>query len=545
MMRTTLILLLASSVILAQGRGRRAGAQLLQEALDAQMRPGPGQTEEDALDRAFLMMGKAIEADPDLEEAYFHRGFNRCLKNGIVRGILEQRLNTMRAEGYPEEDQAATREAGQRFIDAVLNDAYENFRRMARIMKKEGTWDQDKITFTRAATKFAAGEYLKAKEGAPGAIDEFKTLMKRNWNQELCADLIARSYMQLGATAFTNEDFATAQDHWDAGLRWAVSPPIRRTLLTNKAGAYEMDNQFERAEQVLRKLIRSEPDRPEHWKNLGLVLGYQNHLHTALYAYRQSREWCEKLSGDFPLGMLHGNSWLKAAMIHGKLLEADGDLRRAWRLFLGYRAMFGDDYNFCINFGEFCYQMGQYELAWTFLENAAEIHPFCPNPHQLMLSVAQRMTDGTPEERLARREKAKADLQRVRDEYSARVESPALKRLCGGLRDLGDGPSRSTESAPIVPDPLLGETAENPPLWIVKAAEQRDDYVEYDPTVEQFLADTAKASEAAAKKKTAEPKTDAATEEASGRPWWHWAVVGGGALVLLVGIRRLRRRPAA
>ena len=64
MIRTTLILLLASSVILAQGRGRRAGAQLLQEALDAQMRPGPGQTEEDALDRAFLMMGKAIEADP-------------------------------------------------------------------------------------------------------------------------------------------------------------------------------------------------------------------------------------------------------------------------------------------------------------------------------------------------------------------------------------------------------------------------------------------------------------------------------------------------
>jgi len=545
MMRTALILLFAATGIFAQGKGGAAGQRLLDEALAIQSRPAPGESEEAALDRAFLKMGEALQADPNLSDAYFYRGFNRCLKNGIVRAILGERLNDMRAQGYSAAEQQNTRAHGEQFIKAVLHDAYENFARMALIMKKQGTWDEDVLTFTRGATKFASAEYLRAKGDTPGAIDEFRSLMKRNWNPPLCADLIARSYLQLGAIAFADEDFSGAQEFWDKGLRWAAAPHIRRTLLTNKAGAYEMDNQFGLAEELLRKQIKSEPDRPTHWKNLGLVLGYQSHLRSALYAYGQSRRQCRVLGTRFPVALLHGNSWLKAAMIHGKLLEADGDLRIAWRLFLEYRGMFGDDYNFCINFGEFCHQMGQYELAWTFLVRAREIHPFCPNPYQLLLPVAQRMATGTPEERKARREKAKAELQRIRELFKSRDESQALTRLCGGLRDLGDGRSQAIRAALIQPDPLRGETAGNPPLWIVDAAARREPYVPYEPSIEEFLAESAQAAEAAAEAQepAAPPETDAEAEP--GIAWRKWAVGGVVALVLLglCGLL-LRRKPA-
>jgi len=356
--------------------------------------------------------------------------------------------------------------------------------------------------------------------------------------------------MQLGAQAFNRDDFAGAQEYWDKGLRWAVNPTIRRTLLTNKAGAFEMDNDFGLAEALLREQIEDEPDRPIHWKNLGLFLGYQNHLRSALYCYKQSREACRKLGGQFPVALLHGNSWLKAAMIHGKLLEAEGDLRMAWRLFLQYRLMFGDDYNFCFNFGEFCFQMGQYEQAWTFLTRAAELQPFCPNPYQLLLPVAQRMTSGTPEERKARREKAKADLQRVRERYLSRNESPAVKRMCGGLRDLGDGRLKAQRMPFITPDPLAGETPDNAPLWIVTAADRRDPFVPYDPSVEEFLAESARDAEAAAEAQKA-PAPEAETEnDAGGWPewlaeWWTWAAGGAGVIVLLGVGFRLRRRKSA
>jgi len=541
-----ILLLLACPAGPALAECSKEARILLNEALAIQSRTLPGQTEAQALDLAYRKMGEAALADPRCWEAFLHMGANRCRVVGVLRSLLEQDLIDKRARGQSAAEQENTRARGNAFIGQVLQrHVYENFLKMARLMKQQGEWDDDTNTFTRAATKFAAGEFLRAKGNRPGAIDEFKTLVKKDWSRKSSADFIARSYLRLGAEAFMNEKFAEAQEFWDKGLRWVQSPHIRRTLLTNKAGAFEMDNQFGKAGGMLRELIAAEPDRPEHWKNLGLVLGYQNRLHSALYTYRKCRNLCRQLSGRFDVALLHGNAWLKAAMIHGKLLETDGDLRTAWRLFLEYRAMFGDDYNFCLNFGEFCFEMGRYELAWTYLTKAAELQPFCPSPYQLLLAVAQRMTDGTPEGRKTRREQAKENLQRVREQYLSRRESPTLKRMCGGLRDFGDGRSNASIAPLIVPDPLAGETAGNAPLWIVDAADRREPHVPSDASVETFLAESAEsdgtAPEAQPAAQPPAPPSAAESDRSLGSAWWHWPAVIAGAILAFIAALAVRR----
>ncbi|MHC4953982.1 MAG: tetratricopeptide repeat protein, partial [Planctomycetota bacterium] len=537
MARLILVLLLSSLAFAQVAKGRR----LLAAALRIQSNPAPGQTEEEALDAAYLKLQEAIQADPGNYQALFYAGFNRCLKISIVRAILDQRLHDMRAGGASEDEQRRIFDFGQQFIRAALDEVYRNFRGMAAAMKKQREWDAEMVTFSRAATKFATREYLKAKGDTPGAIAELNSLIQKRWNPRLCGDLIARCYLQLGAAAFNQTKFSEAQGYWDNGLNWALSPNIRRTLMTNKAGAYEMDNQFGLAEKTLRELIRAESDMPAHWKNLGLVLGYQNHLHAALFAYRRARETSREFGGRYPVALLHGNAWLKSAMIHGKLLESEGDILLSWRLFLEYRAMFGDDYNFCFNFGELCYQLGQYELAWTYLSRAAEIYPFCPNPFQLMVPVAQRMTTGTPEERKLRREKATEDLQRVREAYIPREETPQLKRTCGGLQDRGDSAVSSGRAPLIDPDPLREYSADKPPAWILAIAEQRDPFAPLAVSDEEFLKDPAEKTEAAAKTR---PEEEASWVEAyvilGGVVW---LIFGGGVVVIaIVALLLVRRR---
>ena len=550
MRRTLLTLLILSSFILsshilssdvvAQGnrpiRGKQAESnRILAEALRIQAQPPPGMSEEEALDQAFLKMGEALQVWPKNWRAFFHRGVNRCLKAAMNRATLVGTLREMRAAGQSNAEQRRIEGLGLEFIRLVLQDVYRNFHSMLSVMRATGEVDNDIVDFTRAATKYATGEYLEAQGATPGAIDELRKLVQRGWNVELCGNLIGRSYMQLGAAAFGQEKYALAHEYWDNGLKWARSPQLRRTLLTNKAGAFEMDNQFGLAERLLRKQIETESDRPVHWKNLGLVLGYQNHLRTALYAYKRARDLCHNEAGRSPIALLHGNSWLKAAMIHGKLLEADGDLREAWRLFLEYRGMFGDDYNFCFNFGEFCYHMGQYDLAWTFLSRAAEIHPFCPTPYLLLVPVAQRMTGGTPEERKKRRTDAKAALKKVREAYNTRDESAQIRRICGGLRDLGDGGLRTLNATLIDPDPLEGGQPGDPPGWLLKIAEKREAFTPYNPSVEEFLAESASGAEDAAGI-AAEEATDEASVEAYIVPGGMLAVIGVALLGLVAAI---------
>jgi len=545
MLRTLTILALLAGLVSAQSsnRNKKASAQLLADAIYLQTHPPPGKTEEDALDLAYLKMAEAIEKDRYNWRAFFHRGFNRCLKASMNRGTLIQTLHEMRAQGSSPAEQARIEGFGLQFIERTLEEIRQNFGAMVHAMKQTREGDRDMVDFSRAATKFATGEYLRARGDTAGAIDELKQLVQRRWHVELCADLIARSYMQLGAAAFGAERYTLAQEFWDKGLKWARSKSIRRTLLTNKAGAYEMDNEFGLAERLLRQQIKAEPERPVHWKNMGLVLGYQNHLRTALYAYDRARELCTTDGGPNAMALLHGNAWLKAAMIHGKLLESNGDLRQAWRLFLQYRAMFGDDYNFSFNFGEFCYHMGEYDLAWTFLSRAAEIHPFCPTPYLLLVPVAQRMTSGTPEERKERRTQAKARLKKVREAYNSRVESQQLKRICGGLRDLGDGGLRSEGAPRLDPDPLKGLSPDAPPAWLLAMAAKREPFTVFNPSVEEFLSESASETEVAAEE-LAEHAADVSWVEAyivPGGTLW----VLGAALLLIIGLGLwLRRRSA-
>jgi hypothetical protein len=206
-------------------------------------------------------------------------------------------------------------------------------------------------------------------------------------------------------------------------------------------------------------------------------------LREALYAYRRAREACHGKVAPFFPGLLHGNAWLKAAMIHGKLLEDDGDLRVAWRLFLEYRQMLGDDYTFCLNFGDFASQHGQLELAWTFVTRARDLQPSCPNPYQLLLQIAPRMS-GDQKEIRTRVARARDDLERARQAYQAGGAAWRLGRLCAGLRDGADSGGLRNARQLLDPDPLAGLGLDRPPDWLLKAAERRRPFEPYEPPAE-------------------------------------------------------------
>ena len=132
------------------------------------------------------------------------------------------------------------------------------------------------------------------------------------------------------------------------------------------------------------------------------------------------------------LAKWHGNAWLRAASIHGKLLTDDGDIALAWRLFAEYRTLHGDDYNFSLAFGDFCAELKQYDLAWKFLQRARFLKPQCPATYLKLEQIAAR-TSGTREEVRARMERAKLGARRGQQEISryrrSRSHQAHLRRL--------------------------------------------------------------------------------------------------------------------
>jgi len=468
----------------AWARDREMGLQLERaQRMESEIRPG--EPRDLALDRAYRAYEKVALRYPDRWEPFTLLGLNRCHKALTVRAQLRSRLNVMRARGAPARKLADIDRFGRQFLRDCLRDAWESFSkaemRRTRLGEKEPEW----TLFSNAAMKFAGGEYLQAKGGLPGSIEDCTQLLKRRFQDRLCARMIAEAYNELGAIEFNRDKYIEAQEYWDKALRFALDPQLRRIIITNKAGAFEMDSEFGLAEDVMRKQLAKEPRVPKHWKNLGLLLGYQARYREALTAYAKCREFSRKGSTkDLFLGFLHGNAWLRAALIHSKLLDEDGDIRKAWRLLLEYRRYFGDNYNFSIACGEFALHAGAYDVAFAFIQHARGLQPFCPTPYTMLLDVAAR-TSGKPDEVRARVTEAQKAYREARARFQARQETPTLKRICGGLRDVDDGaPMPGPKVMRVNPDPLAGFTPEKPPPWVEAIAAERKPYRAYDPKLD-------------------------------------------------------------
>ncbi|MHC4960045.1 MAG: tetratricopeptide repeat protein, partial [Planctomycetota bacterium] len=365
MSRTHLVLLLILATAVAA-----PGKSVVERLLEAQKLEGevaPGEPRDLALQRAFQAYGEISQKFPDRWEPFMVRGANRCLLAQAVTAQLAARLNGMRARGADAARIGAMREHGQKFINDCLTHAYGEFRRAEIRMRKSGETDPERLVFANAAMKFAKGEYLEASNGERGAIGDLKALLKTGFQPRVCNRMVAESYNDLGSAAYNDEDYVEAHKYWDKALEYAKSPRLRRIIITNKAGAHEMDNEFDLAEKLLRDLCVREPFVPDHWKNLGMLLGYEARFKPALHAYAECRRICRETKTPYFLGIEHGNAWLRAAMIHGKLLREEGDIHMAWRLFLEYRKHFGDDYNLSIAFGEFAMHMGAYDISFAYL----------------------------------------------------------------------------------------------------------------------------------------------------------------------------------
>jgi len=498
---------------------------ILRDARRLEKERRPGEQPDVALTRAFRRLADAAELAPKRWEAYALRGVNRCETALVCRVRLEQILRDGRARGDSDETLRGKANAGFYYIEECIEAARQNFQVMERLMRASGDVDRNRLEFAAAALQLAGAQYLKTKDGEVGAIARFQALVERGYNVDACSEYIARCYVQLGVDVAAQSDFEQAQAYWDQALEWAKSPSLTRLILSNKAAAYDLDNEYGSAEAILRRLIELEPRHPGHWKNLGLMLGHQNRVRGALRAYERARELCRERSAPVPLAYFHGNAWLKAAMIHGKLLENDGDVRLAWRLSLEYRALFGDDYNFSLNFGEFAFHMGEYDLAWTFLTRASRLQPFCAIPRQLLLMTAQRMR-GPADEARARIKKARAEFREAQRRFKPREESASVKRTCAGLLDRTGGDRTGGPTARLDPDPLAGLTADAPPRWILAAAAQRSPF---DPdTPDPDASDGPDRPDA-----TADATVD------SHRPLFVWI---GGAILLLAGATLLLRR---
>jgi tetratricopeptide (TPR) repeat protein len=498
--------------------------QLLREATRLESEVRPGDKADGPVDRAYRKLAEAAQMAPTRWEAFALRGTNRCTKAMICRRLLEELVSEMRAQGRPPDFVKSQTEAGLDYIDAVIRAAVHDFAVMERNMRTSGWNEPDRVRFALAAVKFARGQYLATPAGDAGAIESFKELVQRGWQVRHCSEFVARCYLRLGFVTHVGGNAAEAQAYWDEGLKWAQEGATRRTILSNKAAAFELEADYGATEKILREQARLEPGQPVHWKNLGLVLGYENRLREALYAYRRARQACHEMRAPFFVGVLHGNAWLKAAMIHGKLLEDDGDLRGAWRLFLEYREMLGDDYAFCLNFADFVFQHGQYDLAWTYVSRARDLQPSCPNPYQLLLQIAPRLP-GDPAEVAARVMKAKNDLEHARKSLRAGDAAWRLNRLCAGLRDGADSGGVRHGKELLIPDPLPG-AGMDPPDWVVEAAARRRPFKPFDP---------AEAEEQPEPTEPVQPATGVQTP-----PWWVWLAP---VLIVLVLLAFLFARP--
>lgn len=436
------------------------------------------------IEEAYLELGKLVEKDPSRWDAFFERGVLKCHQIVLTMRQLVDTMNIVRARGAVDAQLEEMRQVGAEIRDHQLQLAYRDFRLMEETLARLGRSDPDRSLFASACLKFAKGEYLKTEEGGPGAVEDFKRLLPRRFEPDHCRRQIYLCYLELGNASFETGDYPKAQSHWGEALRWAPDARLKDLVRSNMAAAFEMDNEFGSAEDLLRKQIAESPDDAQHWKNLGLVLGYQGRLREALVAYGNARDLCKRAaSGHFP-AVMHGNAWLRSAQIHGKLLEEDGDLLESWRLFLEYREMLGDDYNFSLAFGDVAFHLGAYEVAQVFLERARDLQPHCPNPHILLVQVAARRQDGRPEERRARLEKATEERNAAQQRYQMRQETPGLRRICGGLHDAADASLVAIHVARIEPDPLKGHGPGSPPAWIVEGAKQRKPFRPYDPALD-------------------------------------------------------------
>ena len=92
-------------------------------------------------------------------------------------------------------------------------DAFREFSVAEDRLRRLGKWrpDLDLLVFANAALKFAGREYLKAKNGQRGAIEDFKELVLRGFEPEECADHIALCYLDVGHEHYTHDRFEDAQ----------------------------------------------------------------------------------------------------------------------------------------------------------------------------------------------------------------------------------------------------------------------------------------------------------------------------------------------
>ena len=470
---------IAVLLILCAAAAAQAGGydRLIDEAVRLQGVRRAGESPQEPYKRAYQKLAEAARADNTRWEAYALRGTNRCELAVVRRRMLANKSNEMTARGFSPAQVEEFQTGGMDYVNNVIGEAEQNFSAMKLRLRRGG--DRNLVLFAQAAVKYARAVYA-TKGAQTGAIDGFKTLVKRKWRPEHCSEYVARCYLELGSVAYVTKEFEKAQAYWKEGLNWAQTSETKRSLLTNMASGLQSAGQFKGAKKLLRELIDKEPNRPGHWKNLGLLLGHEGSLLEALHAYGKSRELCAKARTSFFLGLLHGSAWLKPAMIHGKLRPRDGDLLTAWNLFLEYRQMFGDDYNFCFNFGDFLFHMGQYELSQIFIERARDLQPFCHMPHQLLMLLAHRLP-GTAEEVKQRIKEAEEGVERTRSQD----DSPSLRRLCAGLTDRFDTGHLAGETDRIAPDPLEGFDASRPPPWLVEAAEKRAPFKPFEPVLDR------------------------------------------------------------
>jgi tetratricopeptide (TPR) repeat protein len=431
------------------------------------------------LDAQYEKLAQAALDYPQRWEAFFDRGENRCNRAFFFRAEVDAFLSRARAKGIGDAELRRARQEAEEQIERWRLEAYREFSVAEAAMARRGETQPERLLFANAAMKLAGREYLKARHGQRGAIDDFEELVQRGFQPERCADHIALCYLDVGHDHYMHDRFEDAQRAWDEGLKWTRQPRLQQMLWTNKAGAYETDHQYALAEGVLYRQIERDPQDPAHHKNLGLVLGFQNRLKEALYHYDRARELCRS-SKDTRLALSNGNAWLRPAVIHGTLLENEGDARLAWRLFLEYRQLFGDDYNLSLWFGDFALSHGAYDLAWRYLGHARDLQPRCAPAYQKLVQVAPRTT-GTREEVDVRAKAAAQELFDAQARYFTTDESPAVLKNCGGIADLTDlGPGAGRREF-LDPDPLAGLDSDRPPPWVEQAARARDPFVPFDP----------------------------------------------------------------
>jgi len=523
------VLVLAAAAVAEDAR------RLLREAEAEAQRVVEGESFGGRMDRAIAKAAEAARADGNCADAFVLMGVFRLEFVLRMPDRIAETVHRMKAGAASNEEIDAVKRHGALEIQRYREMAYADFARAEQAMLRKGERDMDLLKLLNAMTKMAGREFQAAQRGEPGAIADLKELVRRGFRVETCGGLLAQCYFTLGLDAYLREAWAEAHKYWEEAYRWAPDAYMKRLIRNNQAGAYQADNAFDSAEALIREQTRLEPDIPDHWKNLGLILGFQGRLKEALDAYARARDLCAQRSGSFFIGVLHGNAWLRAAMIHAILLTEDGSLPESWRLLLEYRRMFGDDYNFCLAFADVAYHLERYELAARYYERARLMQPRCKQAYQRLVELAMRLP-GTPEERKARLEAARADYAAVKARYDDRQEDPNVLRMCNGTRDLIDGGQFLGIAAPLDPDPLAGADPSAPPPWFVEAAKSRRPFAPFRPGIDGRPATSGPASNAGVP----------GEGPGGGTPLW-WFFVGGGLLATgasYLALRRLRPRSA-